>query len=74
MDYNVFQNVTPPDPSEPTLVYSSADFDFRLRPESVAVDTGCQLPNVNDDFSANAPDLGSLEVGKPLPHYGPRIW
>ena len=30
------------------------------------------LPNINDGFTGNAPDLGALEVGQPLPHYGPR--
>ncbi|HEY2930972.1 MAG TPA: hypothetical protein VGK99_04435 [Acidobacteriota bacterium] len=32
-----------------------------------------RLPNVNDDFTGQAPDLGALETGKPLPVYGPRI-
>jgi len=27
---------------------------------------------VNDDLTGKAPDLGALEVGKPLPIYGPR--
>jgi hypothetical protein len=30
------------------------------------------LPGVNDDFTGRAPDLGAYEVGRPLPHYGPR--
>jgi hypothetical protein len=25
-----------------------------------------------DEYSGNAPDLGALELGQPLPHYGPR--
>jgi hypothetical protein len=37
------------------------------------VDKGVRLPNVNDDFTGQAPDLGALETGKPLPVYGPRI-
>ena len=37
-----------------------------------AVDAGQVLPNINDGFSGNAPDLGAFEVGQPLPHYGPR--
>jgi hypothetical protein len=27
---------------------------------------------VNDNFTGKAPDLGALEVGMPLPIYGPR--
>ncbi len=29
-------------------------------------------PNVTDGYSGKAPDLGALELGAPLPHYGPR--
>jgi len=28
--------------------------------------------SINDDFTGKAPDLGALEVGKPIPVYGPR--
>ena len=45
---------------------------FRLAPNGKAVDAGVRIPNVNDGFSGAAPDLGAYEVGKPLPHYGPR--
>ncbi len=48
------------------------DFDFRLLPNSVAVDAGVRLPNINDDFTGRAPDLGAYEVGGTLPQYGPR--
>jgi len=27
---------------------------------------------VTDGFAGRAPDLGALEVGAPVPHYGPR--
>jgi hypothetical protein len=30
------------------------------------------LPNVTDGFSGKAPDLGAIELGQPMPHYGPR--
>ena len=53
-------------------VYKAEDFDFRLKPDSAAVDRGIVLPNVTDVFSGAAPDLGALEVGQPVPHYGPR--
>ena len=53
-------------------VYKAEDFDFRLKPDSAAVDRGVALPNVNDGFGGKAPDLGALEVGQAPPHYGPR--
>ena len=72
IDYDVFQKVTAPDPSDPRKLYKPDDFDFRLRPGSAAVDAGVRLPNVNDDFTGRAPDLGAYEIDRPLPHYGPR--
>lgn len=72
LDYDVFVSLRPPDPTRPHAIYDSRDQDFRLRPGSAAVDAGCRLPNVNDGFAGRAPDLGALEVGQPLPVYGPR--
>lgn len=71
VDYDIFEKVTPPGP-DPQTLYKPADFDFRLRPGSVAVDAGVRLPNINDDFTGRAPDLGAYEIGRPEPHYGPR--
>jgi hypothetical protein len=71
VDYDVFQKVSPPGPDLRTL-YKPVDFDFQLRPGSAAVDAGVRLTGVNDDFTGRAPDLGALEVGRPVPHYGPR--
>jgi hypothetical protein len=53
-------------------IYQANDFDFRLKPGSAAVDRGTKLPNVTEGFAGAAPDLGALEVGAPLPQYGPR--
>jgi hypothetical protein len=72
IDYDLFQKVTAPDPSDPRKLYKPDDFDFRLRPGSAAVDAGIRLPNINDDFTGRAPDLGAYETERPLPHYGPR--
>jgi hypothetical protein len=72
VDFDMFQKVAPPDPNDPRKLYKPADFDFQLRPGSAAVDAGVRLPNVNDDFTGRAPDLGAYEVGRPEPHYGPR--
>ena len=72
VDYDVFQQVSAPDRSDPRKLYKPADFDFRLRPGSKAVDAGTRLPNINDDATGRAPDLGAYETGQPVPHYGPR--
>jgi hypothetical protein len=72
VDYDVFKKVTPPDRDDPRILYKPAEFDFELRPDSVAVDAGVVLPNVNDGFAGKAPDLGAYESGLPLPHYGVR--
>ncbi|MFN0124560.1 MAG: hypothetical protein ACKV2V_29010 [Blastocatellia bacterium] len=72
VDYDIFKNVRPPDPHQPHRVYEIGDMDFSLQPGGAAVDAGCRLPNLNDDFSGRAPDLGALESGKPAPVYGPR--
>jgi hypothetical protein len=75
VDYDVFMKVTKLDGKDLATVqrlYKAEDFDFRLRPGSAAVDRGVALPNVTDGFSGQAPDLGALEVGRPVPVYGPR--
>jgi hypothetical protein len=70
--YEDFRNVAPPDESNPTIVYPREMLDFRLRDASNAIDAGEALPNVNDDFVGDAPDLGALETGQSMPVYGPR--
>ena len=72
VDYDIFQNVKKADLVNFAKVYMAEDLDFRLLPNAVAVDAGCILPNVNDGFGGKAPDLGALEVGQPMPIYGPR--
>lgn len=72
VDFDIFERMTPPDPSKRHAAYHAMDLDFRLRPGSKAVDAGVRIPGVNDDFTGKAPDLGALEVGLPQPHYGPR--
>jgi hypothetical protein len=46
--------------------------DLRPKPGTPAHDAGKILPNINDDYAGDGPDIGALEAGKPLPHYGPR--
>jgi hypothetical protein len=72
VDYDIFLNVSKADPNDVTRIYKAEGLDFQLKPDAVAVDAGCILPNVNDDFTGSAPDLGALEVGQPTPIYGPR--
>ncbi len=36
------------------------------------VDKAVLLPNVNDDYVGDGPDIGPYEQGQPRPHYGPR--
>ena len=43
-----------------------------LRPGSPVVDKGMRIPNINDGFRGQAPDLGAIELGDELPRYGPR--
>lgn len=70
--FEIFEEMTPPNPSKRHAVYHAMELNFRLKPDSKAVDAGVQIPTVNDGFSGDAPDLGALEVGRPAPHYGPR--
>jgi hypothetical protein len=75
VDYDVFMSVPRLDAKDRRSVqklYKAEDLDFRLKPDSAAVDRGTPLPNVTDGFSGRAPDLGALEVQQPVPHYGPR--
>jgi hypothetical protein len=72
VDYDVFVDMVQPDHNDITRIYKYESLDFRLRPNARAVDAGMILPNVNDDFTAKAPDLGALEFGRPIPIYGPR--
>jgi hypothetical protein len=75
VDYDIFVHVPKLDAKDlkkVQLLYNAEDFDFRLRPGSVAVDRGVVLPNVTDGFTGAAPDLGALELGQRPPHYGPR--
>jgi hypothetical protein len=75
VDYDVFVNVRRLDAQDAASVqklYKADELDFRLKPGSAAVDRGLSLPTVTDGFAGRAPDLGALEVGQAVPHYGPR--
>lgn len=82
VDYNIFEKASPPEFAsfsrlnqglgETYPVYYPGDFNFSLKKNAVAIDAGCKIPGVNSNFTGKAPDLGALEFGQPLPHYGPR--
>ncbi|MDX1927889.1 MAG: hypothetical protein SFV81_15300 [Pirellulaceae bacterium] len=71
VDFDIFEKLTPPDPTKRHAVYHAMDLNFQLSPASRAVDAGVMIPTVNDGFAGRAPDLGALEVGKPATRYGP---
>jgi hypothetical protein len=56
-------------PAEPARVVPQ---HLPLKAGGEAVDVGAVVPNLSDDFNGTALDLGAYELGKPLPHYGPR--
>lgn len=72
IDYDIFEDVTAPDAANPYRVYHAEDFNFQLRQGAAAIDAGKRLPNVNDEHTGEAPDLGALERDRPEPTYGPR--
>ena len=75
VDYDVFLNVPRLDARDVSTlqnIYDAEDLDFRLRPDSAAVDRGMELATVTEGFTGQAPDLGALEVGVDPPRYGPR--
>ena len=72
VDYDIFENLQPPEAGAPHAVYDARNLSFALRPGGKAVDAGTPLPNVNDGYTGKAPDLGAWELGAPPPVYGPR--
>ncbi len=57
-------------PDRPSKLYPPVD----LRPKSASpvVDQAITIPNVNDQFKGQGPDIGAYESDQPLPIYGPR--
>jgi len=46
--------------------------DLQIAPGSPAEDAAVLIPNINENFTGKAPDIGAYEVGQEIPHYGPR--
>lgn len=72
VDFDIFEDLKPSNPAERHRVYHAMDLNFKLKAGAKAIDKGVKLATVNDGFTGAAPDLGALEYGKALPHYGPR--
>ena len=62
MDFDIFERMTPPNPSKRHAAYHAMDLNFALKPNSKAVDAGVIIPTVNDGFAGRAPDLGAIEI------------
>jgi hypothetical protein len=73
ISYADFVDVKPPDPKAPlTALYDGGILDFRLKPGAPEIGRGIVIPNVTEGRNGNPPDLGAVQFGDPLPHYGPR--
>ena len=72
VDYDIFEDLSPPDVNKYFAVYHAMDLNFRLKSKSAAVDAGIVIHTVNDDFVGKGPDLGAHEFGAPEMRYGPR--
>ena len=72
VDFDIFENLRPPDPAKRFDVYHAMDINLKLKPGSRAVDAGIVIPTVNENFVGKPPDLGAHEVGAPPLQYGPR--
>lgn len=60
LDFGIFeQSIAFPPPGNPLTLYPTQS--LRLRADTLAVDTGVALANINDGFSGSAPDLGAFE-------------
>ena len=70
LDFSDFLNL--PEPLPEPANNDPASLDPRPSSASKAIDAGTLIPNITDNFTGHAPDLGALESGHPLPHYGPR--
>ena len=75
VDYDAFERVRALDAKDVRTVqriYKTEDIDFRLKSGSPAIDKGKRVPQVTDGYAGSARDLGAIEFGQPIPHYGPR--
>ena len=69
-DYDVFVDAGPP---ERGTTCDPGNYDLQLRGDAKVIDAGIVLPQITDEFTGKAPDLGCYELGQKPPHYGPRF-
>jgi hypothetical protein len=72
INFGAFENLLPAQYEDPTRVFDVKTLDFRLKAAGPAVDKAVAMPNINDGYVGEAPDLGALELGALPTHYGPR--
>jgi hypothetical protein len=68
-DYDIFVDAGPPEKGK---TYEPGGYDLRLRKNANVIDAGTTLPQITDNFTGEAPDLGCYELGRETPYYGPR--
>jgi len=71
VDLSIFEKM-PEHVADIRHLYPASDVDFSIRLGSAAVDAGMEIPTITDGFAGKAPDLGAIEQGRPVPHYGVR--
>jgi hypothetical protein len=54
----------------PVYATDSTAGDFSLAPGSPGFDAGMRIPNFNDDFRGEAPDIGAFEAGSAHMQFG----
>lgn len=66
LDYSAFESASQPSGRDTPL----PQLNLQLKPGSVAIDHGVIIPNITDNFTGSAPDLGAYEIGSQPPLYG----
>ena len=73
IDSTAFANFKFPSPPAPEPSYYYQPQDLRPAPSCTSVvDKALLIPNINDSYQGNGPDIGAYEAGQDLPLYGPR--
>lgn len=68
--FDIFERASAPREGQ---TYPVSHIDLGLKAGSTAIDAGCRIPTINDNFTGKAPDIGAYEFGTPLVQYGPRV-
>ncbi len=68
--YGMYRNAPRPEKGK---LLKPKDCDFGLKEGAPVIDKAKRLPNINDGFKGDGPDMGAIEFGDEMPHYGPRV-